>query len=102
LFAFIMVLGTESVTAQSTISTTEINEKAASQTKASSKKLGINKDQRQQMYIAFQDFGKYKATYSNGSTDQEIISKAKKVLDNKIIEILTKEQYELYQQYISK
>ncbi len=37
LFAFIMVLGTESVTAQSTTTKKEINAKAASKTKALSK-----------------------------------------------------------------
>ena len=102
LFAFIMVLGTESVTAQSTTTTTEINAKAASKTKALSKYLKISKDQSQQMYKAFQVFGKQNATLTNAPLSKEKSLKAANALDDKIKEILSREQYELYKEQTNR
>ena len=102
LFAFIMVLGTESVTAQSTLTKNEINEKASSKTSALSKQLGISRDQSQQMYKAFQDFIKQNATLKKDALSKEKGLKAEKVLDDKIKEILSKEQYELYKEQTNR
>lgn len=100
LFAFIMILGTESVMAQSTPNKIEINAEASSKTAALRKYVKFNNDQRDQMYTALQDYGKHKAITNNGTPpSKEFIAKLEKKLDDKVKTILTEEQYSRYKAF---
>lgn len=99
LFAFIMILGTESVMAQATPNKIEINAEASTKTEALRKRVKFSNDQRDQIYTALQTYGKRKAIINNGTPSKESISKLEKELDDKVKTILSEEQYELYKAY---
>jgi len=96
LFAFIMILGTESVMAQSTPNKIEINAEASSKTEALRKHVKFTNDQRDQMYLALREYGQGKAGITNGISYQEAITKIEKRLDDKVKTILSEEQYASY------
>lgn len=103
LFAFIMVLGTESVMAQSTPNKIEINAEASSKTEALRKSVKFNDAQRDQIYKALQAYGNRKAIIYKGTTpSKESVAKLEKELDDKIKTILSEEQYYNYKAYIEQ
>ncbi len=54
------------------------------------------------MYKAFQVFGKQNATLTNDPLSKEKSLKAANALDDKIKEILSREQYELYKEQTNR
>ena len=101
LFAFIMILGSESLIAQSTPNKIEINAEASTKTEALRQHVKFNKDQRNEIYTALQAYGNQKAAINNGTTpSEESVARLEKELDDKIKEILSEEQYERYKAYM--
>ena len=101
LFAFILILGSESVMAQSTPNKIEINAEASTKTEALRKYVKFDKDQRNEIYTALQAYGNQKATLNNGTTlSEESVARLEKELDDKVKEILTQDQYERYKAYM--
>lgn len=103
LFAFVMILGTESVTAQATPNKIEINAEASSKTEALRKSIKFTDEQRDQIYTALQAYGKRKAIIYKGTTpSKESVAKLEKELDDKVKAILSEEQYEGYKAFIAE
>ena len=96
LFALVMILGTESVMAQSTAIHTEINTEATNKTQELRKQLKLDKSQLEPIYKAFQNHGKRAAELEESNPSKEAILKLNAELDNKIQTILTEEQFEKY------
>lgn len=97
LFAFVMILGTESVMAQSTTpNKIEINAEASSKTEALRKYVKFTDDQRDAMYLALKEYGEGKAGITTGIASEEAKTKIEKRLLDKVKTILSEEQFDLY------
>jgi flagellar basal body-associated protein FliL len=94
LIAFVMILGTESVIAQSKI---EVNAKASEKTEALRKYIKFDNDQRDLVYEALKEYVQANVNLKKVTEDKnEVKAKIEKQLDDKIRSILTQEQYERY------
>lgn len=94
LFAFAMLLGTQSVTAQNNL--VEVNAEASEKTEALRKYIKFDNDQRDQVYLAIQEFTKVKMS---AKKDEASMKKAESNLEDKMKAILSEEQYERYKTY---
>tara|TARA_R110002124_G_scaffold129985_2_gene291748 strand:+ start:8124 stop:8408 length:285 start_codon:yes stop_codon:yes gene_type:complete len=94
-----MILGTQSVMAQSTI---EINAEAAEKTEALRKYIKFDNVQRDNIYIALKTYGERNARLDNETTNPKAVAKIEKKLDDKIRTILTEEQYDRYKTFLEE
>lgn len=101
LFAFIMILGTESVMAQNSKleNTIEINNIASKKTEALRKYVKFTNEQRDEIYNALKTYGQAKASIKGKPENEEENVKIEKQLDDKVKEILSDEQYDRYKTY---
>lgn len=94
LFAFAMLIGTQSVTAQSNL--VKVNAEASEKTEALRKAVKFDNDQRDKVYLAIQEYTKVKMSKD---IDKASMEKAKNNLETKIKAILSDEQYERYKTF---
>lgn len=94
LFAFAMLIGTQSATAQSNL--VKVNAEASEKTEALRKHIKFDTEQRDQVYIAIQEFTKVKMS---AKKDEASIKKAENTLETKMKAILNEEQYERYKTF---
>lgn len=99
MFAFIMILGSESVMAQSSPNIIEINAAANKKTEALRKYIKFNETQRDQMYAALKTYEKRKAKLKEAAPSERSNKKLEKELDDSIKAFLNEEQYERYKTY---
>ncbi|WP_299125209.1 hypothetical protein [uncultured Winogradskyella sp.] len=101
LFAFMMILGTESVTAQNSKleDRIEINNVASKKTEALRKFVKFTNEQRDEIYTALKAYGQAKASIKGKPENEEEDAKIEKQLDDKVKAILSDEQYERYKTY---
>jgi len=100
LFAFALILGTESVTAQNKI---EVNNEASIQTENLRKVIKFDNNQRDLVYDAYKEYGTGHASLVNSKTvTEEAVNKLKKRLMDKMETILNEEQFENYKAYIKE
>ena len=95
LFAFAMLIGTQSATAQSNL--VEINAEASEKTEALRKFIKFDNNQRDQVYLAVQEYTK--VMMSKKKVDKASLEKAKNNLETKMEAILSEEQYERYKTF---
>ncbi|MBC3847520.1 hypothetical protein H8K90_14075 [Winogradskyella echinorum] len=102
LFAFVMILGTESIMAQNSKleNRVEVNTEASEKTEALRKHIKFTNDQRDQIYNALKVYGQAKASIKGKPSTEEEKAKIEKQLDDKVKLILSDEQYERYKAYI--
>lgn len=94
LFAIALLLGTQNVTAQNTL---EINAEANTKTKELRKVIKFEQNKMQDVYVAYQNYGiAYKKISGNLKANTVRLDKINKVLDTRLSEILTEEQYTVY------
>ncbi|WP_439152191.1 hypothetical protein [Winogradskyella sp.] len=94
LFAFVMILGTESVMGQSKI---EVNAEASEKTEALRKYVKFDNDQRDLVYEALKEYVQANVNLKKVTENKtEVKAKIEKQFDDKIRSILTQEQYERY------
>ncbi len=99
MFAFIMVLGSESVMAQSTPNIIEINAAANKKTEALRKYIKFDNDQRDQMYKALKTYGTRKAKLNQAEPNERSIMKLENELNDTVRRFLNEEQYERYKSF---
>ena len=101
LFAFVMILGSESVMAQNSKleNRIEINTVASKKTEALRKYVKFTSEQRDQVYNALKAYGQAKASLEGKPENEEEDAKIEKQLDDKIKSILSDEQYDRYKTY---
>ena len=101
LFAFIMILGTESVKAQNSKleNRIEINTIASKKAEALRIYVKLSTDQRNEVYTALKVYGQAKASIKGKPENEEEDAKIEKQLDDKVKTILSNEQYERYKTY---
>ncbi|MDG5489948.1 hypothetical protein [Psychroserpens sp. SPM9] len=93
-FAIAFLFSTQNTTAQNTL---EINEAASVKTKELRKTLKFDKEKMDDVYRAYQEFGKAYKKISNSSGDhKERLDKINHLLDEKLRTILTAEQFDRY------
>ena len=101
LFVFTMLLGTESALAQS--NKIEVNEKASLQTEALAKLIKFDNDQKEQVYLALQEFTQATLDLKKATVvKDDAKGKIKALLDSKMQSILNEEQFERYQIYFEE
>lgn len=94
LFAFVMILGTESAIAQSKI---EVNAEASEKTEALRKYIKFDNDQRDLVYEALKEYIQANVNLKKVTEDKiEVKTKIEKQFQDKMKSILTEEQYERY------
>lgn len=94
MFAFVMILGTESVMAQSKI---EVNAEASEKTEALRKYIKFDNDQRDLVYEALKEYVQANVNLKKVTEDKaEVKAKIEKQFDDKMRSILTQEQYDRY------
>lgn len=95
LFAFALLIGSQhDGFAQNTL---EINAEANSKTKELRKLIKFDQDKMQAVYEAYQEYGiAYKKISSNLSANSERLNKINANFDNRLKDIFTDEQYQLY------
>lgn len=92
------MFSTQNATAQNTL---EINEVASAKTKELRKTIKFDKNKMDDVYRAYQAFGKaYKKISSNPEGNKERLDKINNVLDEKLKTILTEEQFHNYLEII--
>lgn len=100
LFAFALILGTQSVTAQNKI---EVNKEASIQAENLRKKLKFNSNQTDLVYNAYKEYGSAHARLANSNRiTKEAVEKLKKRLVGKMETILDEEQFEKYKVYFKE
>jgi len=98
LFVFAMFLGTGSLMAQS--NKIEVNKKASEQTEALAKVIKCDNNQKNQVYLALQEFTQATLDLKNASVVKEgAVEKIKTLLDTKMQDILNETQYERYEAF---
>ena len=100
-FAFAMILGTQTVAAQSMV---EINSIASKKTQELKKAVKFNNDTEDMVYKTYQAFEKKKANLEKITASGETVSaedkqKINNMLNEKFKSIFTPEQYKLYLAY---
>jgi len=102
LFAFAMLLSTESVTAQSNLK--EINAQAIKKTESLSKHLSLDSAQKDKVYLAFREYLRYKTVLDEGGTTRNKLTtkKIKSNLESTIKDILSEEQFNRYQSIVEQ
>lgn len=94
LFAFVMVLGTTTATAQNKL---EINKIAAKKAEFLRLKVKFDENQHEKVYEAFERYETLMYGLSNNANqDLEAKQKANAFLDEKMEGILNREQYNIY------
>lgn len=94
LFAFVMILGTESAIAQSKI---EVNAEASEKTEVLRKYIKFDNDQRDLVYEALKEYIQANVNLKKVTEDKiEVKTKIEKQFQDKMKSILTEEQYERY------
>jgi hypothetical protein len=97
LFAIALLFSTQKMTAQNTL---EINAQANTKTKELRKVVKFEEAKMQTVYKAYQDYGiAYKKISNNLSANTERFEKINTVLDERLKEILTDEEYVSYLKY---
>jgi hypothetical protein len=101
LFAFAMILGSQTLVAQNSKLDTmkEINAAASKKTESLRKYVKFSNDQRDQVYDALKLYGQSRANMEGKDITEEEDAKIEKQLDDKIKSILSTEQYESYKAY---
>jgi len=98
LFAIALTFTTQNVTAQNTL---EINEVASAKTKELRKTIKFDKEKMDDVYRAYQAFGKaYKKISGDLEGNKVRLDKINKVLDEKLKTILTQEEFHNYLELI--
>lgn len=101
LFVFAMFLGTESVIAQT--NKTEVNTKASEKTEALRKYIKFDNNQRDKVYLAIQEYTQATLDLKKAKVVKEgAQQKIKALLNTKMQEILTDEQFERYQSFLNE
>lgn len=96
LFVFALAFNTQSLNAQNTI---EMNAAASEKAKDIRKNIKINNLQLEEVYQAYKEFEEaYSKISDNLEKNQKRLEKINTVLDNKLKEIMTEEQFEKYLQ----
>ena len=101
LFVFAMFLGTGSLMAQS--NKIEVNKKASEQTEALAKVIKCDDNQKDQIYLALQEFTQATVDLKNATVVKEgAVEKIKTLLDTKMENILNETQYQRYEVYFEE
>lgn len=102
LFVGAMLLGSQSIAAQNNTAQDlkEINKVAAEKTEELRLNVKFSNEQRDEIYSAFQKYGKVKASFKVYPSTSENVERNEKELQEKIKSILDAEQYERYLAYI--
>ncbi len=93
MFAFTMLLGMQSVTAQN--NSEKVNAEAIEKTEALKKVVQFNSEQTDRVYLAIKEYTKVKMS----SASKASVMKAKSNLERQMKTILTEEQYERYRTF---
>ncbi len=93
LFAIAMLIGTQTVAAQST-TVNEIKADAEKKTESLRKLISLEKNQMDDVYSVLVEYGK--ATTMQNNPDNNSLEKAESTLISKMKEILTEEQFDRY------
>ena len=97
-FVFALFLGTESVSAQT--NKLEVNTKASEKTEALRKYIKFDNDQRDQVYLAIQEYTQATMDLKKAKVvKKDAQKKINELLESKMQEILTEEQYERYKSF---
>ncbi|MFC0602948.1 hypothetical protein [Winogradskyella pulchriflava] len=98
-FAFAMFLGTQSAIAQNA-DLIEVNAQASEKTEALRKFIKFDNDQRDQVYLALQEYTRAKINLKKATKmDQVALEKVESNLETKMQAILSEEQYERYKTF---
>ncbi|NRB83724.1 MAG: hypothetical protein HRU49_08115 [Winogradskyella sp.] len=101
LFVFAMFLGTESVAAQN--NKLEVNAQASEQTEALRKYIKFDNQQRDKVYLAVKEYTQATMDLKKAKVVKEgAEKKIKDLLDTKMQEILTDEQFERYLSFLEQ
>ncbi|MAB48875.1 MAG: hypothetical protein CMC05_09615 [Flavobacteriaceae bacterium] len=101
LFVFAMFLGTGSLMAQS--NKIEVNKKASEKTEELVKLTKCDNNQKDQIYLALQEFTQATLDLKNATVVKEdAVKKIKTLLDSKMQDILNEAQYESYKTYFEE
>ncbi|MBV7269336.1 hypothetical protein [Winogradskyella luteola] len=93
LFAIAMLIGTQTVSAQST-TVNEIKADAEKKTESLRKLISLEKTQMDDVYSVLVEYGK--ATTMQNNPDNNSLEKAESTLMSKMKQILTEEQFDRY------
>lgn len=97
-FVFALFLGTESVSAQT--NKLEVNTKASEKTEALRKYIKFDNDQRDQVYLAIQEYTQATMDLKKAKVvKKDAQKKINELLESKMQEILTEEQFERYKSF---
>lgn len=97
-FVFALFLGTESVSAQT--NKLEVNTKASEKTEALRKYIKFDNDQRDQVYLAIQEYTQATMDLKKAKVvKKDAQKKINELLESKMQEILTDEQFERYKSF---
>lgn len=97
-FVFALFLGTESASAQT--NKLEVNTKASEKTEALRKYIKFDNDQRDQVYLAIQEYTQATMDLKKAKVvKKDAQKKINELLENKMQEILTDEQFERYKSF---
>ena len=105
LFAFAMLIGSQTLVAQSSKLEIqkEINAEASTKTEALRKQLKFGDDQRDEIYNALKTYGQGKvALAASATTNKEDELKLEKQLDDKVKSVLSDEQYAQYKLIVAE
>lgn len=101
LFVFAMFLGTESVVAQN--NKLEVNAQASEKTEALRKYIKFDNEQRDKVYLAVKEYTQATMDLKKAQVVKEgAEKKIKDLLDTKMQEILTDEQFERYISFLAQ
>jgi len=101
LFVFAMFLGTESVVAQN--NKLEVNAQASEKTEALRKYIKFDNEQRDKVYLALKEYTQATMDLKKAQVVKEgAEKKIKDLLDTKMQEILTDEQFERYISFLAQ
>jgi len=101
LFVFAMFLGTESVVAQN--NKLEVNAQASEKTEALRKYIKFDNEQRDKVYLAVKEYTQATMDLKKAQVVKEgAEKKIKDLLDTKMQEILTDEQFERYISFLEQ
>ena len=91
LFAFAMLLGTQSITAQNSLE--GIKAEAEKKTESLKKLINLEEDQMNDVYKAFVAMGKRKLSLENETNTEETLKRIESNFESKMKSILTQEQF---------